>query len=417
MSVWETIFAARAKRRQRQDKAHPPDLPCSQILPSALDVPDEVQEGDEAIFSDDESMGPSDHGSVNVSASQKQMVSEGECSSSDTDSGTEASGRDSPPPPSKPPREVARAIEFPELLQWVASNTRFVTGPPARARKPTTIRMASQEEPDIPTQAFVALSCSPAIIDLGARRVDDFAAAPGTGQVGNMAAPPRSSMKAYQFTTEEFTVQPLTYPDCKLPWMPHVNARSRSWVLDKDLVLFEQLGRESSALLSYLDAFLAAIASSLNNTPLVDPFCFKAISTAGNILAELASRAAVSTQHAVIHRRDLFLNGCKLSTEHVAALRLAPFVSSSTLFEHSLLKRVTDEHLENTKNEALTRVIHQAAVPPKSHGPKKPLASPKPQKRSSSATQASGEKKPKLSSPPPAQSGGTPKHSSTKKHR
>ena len=189
---------------------------------------------------------------------------------------------------------------------------------------------------------------------------------------------------------------------------------------DRDLVVFEQIGRETTALLSYLDAFLAGISVSLDATPGADPFAMRSISMAGNILAELTAKASTLTQYAVVHRRDLFLNGCRLSPEHISALRLAPFMPSTTLFEQPLLKRITDEHLEQTKNEALTRVIRQAApAPAKQHSVKKPLTSPKSaQKRSTTSTsQGSVEKKAKYVAPPatPVHSTSTPRVS--KKHR
>ena len=426
MSVWETIGSARAKRRQRLSRSHPaPDLPRTQSRPDddaqeELDQ-DEVEGG--VISSEDDSQASEHSADERVPPSQKQNLSEGELSDSETESEASTSQRQQSQqhdPNARPPREIARAIEFPELLDWLSSRTSFSTGPPAKARKPPVVRMQSQDEPETAPQPFVALSVSPAIVAFAAKKVDEFAASPGTAVVGTMPSVPRGNLKAYQFTTDDITLAPLSYPEVRLPWMPQVNARSRAWVQDRDLVVFEQIGRETTALLSYLDAFLAGISVSLDATPGADPFAMRSISMAGNILAELTAKASTLTQYAVVHRRDLFLNGCRLSPEHISALRLAPFLPSTTLFEQPLLKRITDEHLEQTKNEALTRVIRQAApAPAKQHSVKKPLTSPKSaQKRSTTSTsQGSVEKKAKYVAPPatPVHSTSTPRVS--KKHR
>ncbi len=137
----------------------------------------------------------------------------------------------------------------------------------------------------------MALTCSPATLQFAARRADEFASASNAGHVGHMAPSPKISMRAYQFTSDLVSLTPATHPKLRLPWMPQVNARSRSYVRDMDLVVFETLDREINASLSYLDAFLAAISSSVLNSPDADPFTLRAIAASGNILAELAHRA------------------------------------------------------------------------------------------------------------------------------
>ncbi len=392
MEVWERIVSARVKRRSRQERQRKTEA-------AGDDVPHTVTgpEHEEIVPADGMAMGaipesppPSPLPEPSQLEPSQELIptqpapdlhSEGEIyTSSDSDSElSEISDVKGPPPPEvhRSAREVAREIEFPDLLRWVEAQTTFTIGEPARSKRPKSIRMQSQEGPVSTEQQFVALSCSPAILQFAARRADEFASAANAGHVGFMAPAPKISMRPYQFTSDLVSLTPATHPELRLPWMPQVNARSRSYVRDMDLVVFETLGREINASLSYLDAFLAAISAAANKSQDPDPFTLRAIAASGNILAELAQRSTTIVQHSVIHRRDMFLNGCRLGAEHVANLRLAPYLGAQTLFEPSLLKRVSDEDMEQTKNEALARAIRASSMPSKPFAQKKQGATPK----------------------------------------
>ena len=138
------------------------------------------------------------------------------------------------------------------------------------------------------------------------------------GQVGYMAPVPKSSMKPYQLTSMDVSPTAASHPDPKPDWMPHVSPRSRAYVRDMDLALLETLGRENLVILSYLDAFLAAIASAMNDREDTEPFLLRAISASGNTRAELTQRSVAIVHHASIHRRDMALFGLHLSAQQIA---------------------------------------------------------------------------------------------------
>ena len=108
-----------------------------------------------------------------------------------------------------------------------------------------------------------------------------------------------------------------------------------------DLALLQTLGRENLVILSYLDAFLATIASVINDREDTEPFLLRAISASVNNLAELTQRSVAIVQHTSIHRRDMALFGSHLSAQHMARLRQAPFLAETVLFHPTTLRVVT----------------------------------------------------------------------------
>ena len=158
-------------------------------------------------------------------------------SGSDTEEGSDGSEelfpqRNTKSSPGRPARELAREIEFSELLRWVRDHTAFELGDPALSKRPRSVRMQSQDELLPAEPSFVALSCSPAIMDFAARRTEESAQAPNAGQVGYMAPVPKSSMKPYQLTSMDVSPTAASHPDPKPDWMPHVSPRSRAYVRD-----------------------------------------------------------------------------------------------------------------------------------------------------------------------------------------
>ena len=216
--------------------------------------------------------------------------------------------------------------------------------------------------------------------------------APNAGQVGYMALVRKSSMKPYQ----------LTKPDC----MPHVSPRTRAYVRDMDLALLETLGRENLVILSYLDTFLAAIASAMSDIEDTEPFLLRAISASGSTLAELTQRSVAIVHHASIHRRDIALFGL-----HLSAQQIAPFLAETVLFDPTTLRAVTEEDIEKANNEALVRAICSSLQTPRHLTPKRPAAVTKSATKRPAQTAPSFPKvkKQKQAVPTPAPTGPTPR--------
>ncbi len=308
------------------------------------------------------------------------------------------------------PRSRAKSIEFSELLRWVAFHTVFELGAPLSHKKLAPVRMASQGDFTSPAQPFLALSVSPAIDYFANKRLEDFATMPSTSHIGQVAPAPKLSMKAYQFSTPELSIAPAAWPENRPSWMPHVAPKSRAYVRDVDLSTLETINRENIAVLSYMDAYLAAVVSQVSNAAEADPFVIRTLSATANALAEVAQRSVASLHNIVLHRRDMALYGGHLKAENITKLRQAPFLATTSLFDNTLLKSISDQELEASKNAALVRVIRGASTSKPAFKHKKDTMTPKSSKRQGSAmAPQSKPKRLKLQSAPAATTPATPK--------
>ena len=138
--------------------------------------------------------------------------------------------------------------------------------------------------------------------------------------------------------------------------------RTKAFVKESDIVTLEALSRESLLITSYLDAYLLAISSVMQGSDAPDPLVLRAISASGDDLQELALRTVTSLQSLVTLRRDTALYKANLKLEFMASLRHAPFLGASQLFYTELVRHVSAQQLELTKNEALTRAIRASSA-------------------------------------------------------
>ena len=170
-------------------------------------------------------------------------------------------------------------------------------------------------------------------------------------------------MTSYVFTSGAIQTLPLQMPQKKKPrWLGDCTSRSTITLSDGQLQQLEQLARDSLAITSYTEAFLAAVLHALLNDSSEDKhFQLKTSMLAGNGLAELAKRQIVSLQQIVTHRRDIALKHVDSSNgipdDQFAALRHGPVLDTSELFDPALLDQVTEDIRTRRKETALDNLV------------------------------------------------------------
>lgn len=302
-------------------------------------------------------------------------------------------------PPS--PTQIANEMEFPDLLRFVEENSEYTLGDPVSSRPSSAFRLTSQGARDDKGPEFVALSLSSAIAGLAERRTIDALEGSHPHQLGAIPSfGNRGSMRSYQLSTPDLSVSPASHFEDSTSILRHVLKQSRSYVRDSDLALIEQSQRESLAIHSYMDAYLAAMHATVRGQDNPDPRILRLLSTTANGLADLARRSVHTLQQVTLHRRDMALWGSSLRPSLVAQLRHAPFLAQKSLFDRVLLMKAQEE----LKEDQMTQVISKAAKAPSS----RPLHSTPPKqdkKRSMSSPQSfsstQGPAKKKLSLPKP----------------
>ena len=289
--------------------------------------------------------------------------------------------------------ERARLVEFREVLQWIEANTEFTTGKPWSATpKEDAPRMACQDILTVKKKPeFVALSPSPFLAHLATQRSQEVQAAPKASEVASLASSgfSRKDMTSYVFTSGAIQTLPLQMPQKKKPrWLGDCTSRSKITLSDGQLQQLEQLARDSLAITSYTEAFLAAVLHALLNDSSEDKhFQLKASMLAGNGLAELAKRQIVSLQQIVTHRRDIALKHVDSSNgipdDQFAALRHGPVLDTSELFDPALLDQVTEDIRTRRKETALDNLVMN---PKATHSTSRTPSHQQAKKRPASAT-------------------------------
>ena len=125
-------------------------------------------------------------------------------------------------------------------------------------------------------------------------------------------------------------------------------------------------------------------------------------------------RAVISVQSVTLHRRDMALWGLLMRPSHMGPLRHAPFLNQRHVFDPEVMKRVMEEDLEDSKNQAIAKAIKGSSAPkpaPSQQQHKKVLKRP----ASSTASHTPKFKKPKMQSTPTSSVSGKASH--TKKDR
>ena len=266
--------------------------------------------------------------------------------------------------------------------------------------------MQSQDDLESAEPQFLALSSSPAIVDIAAKRTSDGASQPNAANTGSMpsTASFRSSLKPYLSSSGDVLSSPSAQPEPRPSWMREVVSKSRAYVRECDLVALETLARENLLILSSLDAFLAASSSVIGKNSSADPFLLRAMSASGNAIAELVHRTVASLQNLTIHRRDMALYGTGVRAPHLPKLRHAPFLARTTLFDPEVIRQVSEEEWESAKKEAFTKALRASSMPPAQRKPSSHHAKQAPKRQAPSTTVASTPKakRPKSSVPTPA---------------
>lgn len=287
------------------------------------------------------------------------------------------------------------------------SRGNFTLGAPERTRPPL-IRLACMGEAAESDTPFTVLSFSKGLADMLQERADECLRSDAASIKGRL--PPtaliRGSMSRYSTVDSLVKAKSLEWQEPP-PWLSRVDSRTKSAVKDSDLAYLETLARENLSILSYMDAFLTAVSTSIvdrKSQSMEDSFVLKTLDLAASGVADLSRRTIVGLHQVVVHRRDTALWGVTVAKgAQIAALRHSPVAQEAYVFPPLLLQQITEKHKEDAKDKLILRAATSASAAPKPF--MRPAQTPTPNRkhRASEHVFSPAAKRPKKASTPKPQ--------------